>query len=234
MLKAVILSLVLVSGVPWGTYLGYKWYVHHLQQDDKYILKAIVTKPEGYHTLPSAFFSEKLGLSIDKPINLYRFPLDQAEARLKAFHVFKKVRISRIPPSSLLIEYELRNPQFLLQTLSNTAIDQEGTVFPYYPFFSPKKLPELRLSKDVAWGDRVDISIPLKLIESLSNVKAIDVSKMDLDSLGEQEVVLKWGKGYVRLKKEHLGNIKYLNEAPSKKELIDARIEKQLIIKELE
>lgn len=234
MLKAVIVSLVLVSGLPWGAYFGYKMYKHHLQHDDKYILKAIVTKSEGYNVLPSAFFSEKLGLAIDKPVNLYQFSLDQGEARLKAFHVFKKVKISRIPPSSLLIEYELKNPQFLLATLSNTAIDHEGNVFPYYPFFTPKKLPELRLSHDVAWGDKIDVSIPLKLIEALPGVKSIDISKMDLDSLGEQEVVLRWGKGYVRLKKEHLDNVKYLKEAPIKKTLIDARIEKQLIIKDLE
>ncbi len=234
MLKAIVLSIVLVSGIPWGSYLGYNMYKRHLENDNKYILKAIVTKPEGYNILPSAFFSEKLGLAIDKPINLYSFPLKQGEERLMAFHVFKKVKISRIPPSSLLIEYELRNPQFLLATLSNTAIDQEGALFPYYPFFTPKKLPELRLNGDIKWGDKVDISIPLKLIEALPNVKAIDLSKMDLDSLGEREVILKWGKGYVRLKSEYLDNIKYLKEPPVKKELIDARIAKQLIIKELE
>lgn len=234
MLKAVVLSLVLISGVPWGSYFAYKMYKSHLEQDNRYILKAIVTKSDGYNVLPSAFFSEKLGLSIDRPINLYSFPISKAEERLMAFHVFKKVKISRIPPSSLLIEYELRNPQFLLATLSNTAVDAEGIVFPYYPFFTPKKLPELRLNGDIKWGDKLDVAIPLKLLEEMPRVTGIDLSKMDLDSLGEREIALKWGKGYVRLKSENLDNVKYLKEPPQKRELIDARIPKQLIIKELE
>lgn len=234
MLRTALLSIAVVSGIPWGVYLGYKQYLSHIQADNHYILKAIVAKSHGYNLLPSAFFSEYLGLAIDKPINLYRYPIENGEERLLSLHAFKKVHLSRIPPSTLLIEYELRTPMFLLSTLSNTAVDSEGHVFPYFPFFTPKKLPELRVSEDVKWGDKIDVAIPLKLTEALPNLKGIDLSKKDLDSLGEREVVLKWGKGFVRLKSEHLDNIRHLKDVPLKKELIDARIPNQLIIKGLE
>lgn len=234
MLKKILLSIAIISGIPWAIYFGYLYYQNKLENDSSYIIRACVAKTEGPYRVPCALLSEYMGLSIDKPMNLYRYPIKAAEARLAQTHVFKSVKVKRLPPSSLLIEYELRKPVFLSATESNTAIDEEGMAFPYYPFYSPKKLPELILAGSITWGTKTDVSLPLLFLSQLKSLKLCDLSRMELDSLGEREIILKASKAYFRLKPDHLENIQYLKDFLGFKGVVDARIPNNLIVRELE
>lgn len=237
-MRALLVSIALVSGIPWGAYVAYELYQHKLEQDSRYTLKALVCKCLTPLSLPHVLFSEYLGLSVDRPINLYKVPLKKGEKSLMELHVFKKVSLKRIPPSTLMIEYELKKPLFLLSGLSNTAIDQEGYVFPYYPFFSPKKLPELKVDKSVKWGDKLDMTQVIAILEKVKELKyplkLIDLTHAKSDSLGEREIVLKLGKAFVRISPDHLEALTLLSDVTLGQEIVEARIPNQLIIKPLE
>ncbi len=237
-MRALLISLALISGIPWSVYFGFEYLKSKQENDPKYTILALVCKCRSPLSLPNALFSEYLGLSVDKPTNLYKFPLKKGEEHLNNLHVFKNVELKRIPPSTLLVEYELRRPLFLMAGLSNTAIDEEGVVFPYYPFFSPKKLPEIRLSSQVKWGDKVDMSEVLPILKKMKELdlplKGLDLSHTASDSLGEREMVLKIGKSFVRLNPYDVHALEYLKKINISQDIIEARIPNQLIIKPLE
>jgi hypothetical protein len=103
----------------------------------------------------------------------------------------------------LFIDYTAREPLAWLFDYENTAIDEEGYLFPVSPFFTPKNLPEIYLgcapfsNWHIAPSDK-KLHLAFKLLTLLSapaykdlfKVRRIDVSHAFASSYGSREIVL--------------------------------------------
>jgi len=183
------------------SYSFYKKSVHKKLYDEKYQIRAIVQTGLEKEALKTAYLAEILGLSTDKPPQLYSIDLKLAEKTLLNSPLIAKAKVKRLPPATLYIDYEVRKPVALLADFKNTAVDREGALFPVEPFFSPKNLPELYLGVPEFTGWQVEdqnFQLALNVIEFLESapwkeglrIKRIDVSKASAPSLGQREIVL--------------------------------------------
>jgi hypothetical protein len=200
--KKIILSILLVSGSAWGCWGIYFYYGNARSYNPKYHILAILQTGPEKEALRTNFLAELLHLSVDRPVNLYQFPLNRGEEALLSFPLIKKASLKRIPPGTLYIDYEIRKPIVFLGDFTNTAMDEEGYLLPFKPFYSPKNLPELVLGlhgETSRWGEKVqseevqlafDIrKVFSQVLEGMALLK-IDVSRMKAPSLGERQVIV--------------------------------------------
>lgn len=196
------LSVVLVSGSLWGAFGVYQAFLSSRADDPKYRIRGIVQTGSEKEALKTSFLVELLQLSSDRNHNLYRFDLNEAKNRLLSFPLIKEANLKRIPPQTLFLDYKIRKPIAYLVDRTNTAFDEEFTLIPVRPFFSPKRLPKVYWgfsSEDaLAWGDRLD-GPKTKLIQQLleafgenleEEISLIDLSAAFLDSLGQRKLVV--------------------------------------------
>lgn len=203
-LKFVLLSIFLISGVPTLAYLNYQNYLEVAAKDPAYSIRAIVQSGELKEALPTQFFAEALELSIDQPSNLVELDLEQAQKKLRAYPFIEKVKLKKIMPDTLHIDYKVKRPIAKLLDFSNTVMDQEGSTFPLLPYFSPKSLPKVYLGifeqdpgKQVDPGkylSRRSVKTVLHLLR-LAKRHDITLNSIDLSStftpiLGKREIVL--------------------------------------------
>lgn len=221
----IFFSTLLVSG---SAFMGWQYYLHLRDvrlNDDQYQIVAIVQKTSQKESLKTMYLAELLGLSIDKPVNLYQFDIEEGEQKLKAFPLIKTAAIKKIRPGTLFIDYEIRIPVAYLENYSNTVVDEEGYLFPFSPFFTPKNLPAffLPLDEEVHWGDCLGkhegLNLAFKVLEKWENLKLyqvhmkrLDVSRAFKESLGQRQIVLvleehradaKGLQTYLRLNPDH-------------------------------
>lgn len=169
----------------------------------QYNIVAILQTTSDKEKLKTVYLAELLKLSVDQPTNLFRFNTKEAQKILLSSPLITFARVKKIPPGTIYIDYTLRKPIAYLTDISNTVVDREGVAFPFKPFFTPKKLPEifLGLSEPIFWGKPVkDIKFKLALYlidlinENLSKegltLLKVDVSKALSDSYGQREVVV--------------------------------------------
>lgn len=200
----ILLSTFLISG---SAGLGIFFYQHLNKQkkkDSKYNIIAIVQSAIGSENIKTAYLSEILDLSIDKPKNLFAFSLQDAEKKLSNFPLIKSASINKLSPGTLFISYTIRSPRAYLGDFSNTAISEDGMLIPFKPFFSPKKLPIIFFGFDIfenkskIWGTYIDeqrfqvaCSI-LKAFETVPNlhIEHIDLSRMTSESYGKREIIV--------------------------------------------
>lgn len=194
----IFLSVLAVSG---SATFGWLYYLHWkgaLQTSSKYPIKIIVQTTPQTHFLESDFFAEVLGLSTDHPVNLYAFNAAEGEKILRRHPLIKNVRIEKIPPETIHIEYEMRSPIAFIADFVNVAVDQEGIMIPFYPFFTPKKLPKLYLGLEAAvWGQPLETEsyqACLKILRHCQDheieVRSLDTSRMFAPSYGEREIIV--------------------------------------------
>ncbi len=157
--------------------------------------------------LHSDCLMEVLELSSDRPEKFSSFDVVAAQRKLDNFPIIAKAVVKKIPPNMVYIDYSLRKPLFAVADFSNAVLDGEGALFPVRPFFSPKKLTEVRFGQDglkesgaldfgaILKGRYVDLTF--SLLEFLGSkgkdlffVKTIDVSAAFSERLGKREVVL--------------------------------------------
>lgn len=143
--------------------------------------------------LPTTYLAEILQLSSDQPTLFSEFDFKQGKQKLLQTFAIKEATIRKIKSGILLIDYQLRTPIALLGGYANTAIDQEGVLFPLLPAYFPQKLPLLFLPlENPKWGDCVQFD------HKLLNEKGI----IQIDLTHPREVILKMeGGDYVRLEK---------------------------------
>ena len=122
--------------------------------------------------------------------------------------------LKKIPPNTLYIEYETREPIAFLDDVKNTAVDSRGFLFPYKPFFTPQRLPKIYIGiSDVEegisglekgselWGEslpgyRIDMAFKIfKLLKQYGNSYEIEVIKIDTSkafalSFGQREIIV--------------------------------------------
>jgi hypothetical protein len=113
--------------------------------DARYVVRAIVQTGPEREALKTGYLAVLLKLSIDVPTNLFAFDVKRGEERLLSSPLIARAKIDKVPPHTLLIDYEVRKPVAWLKDYQNVAIDKEGYLFPVAPFLSPKRLPELYL-----------------------------------------------------------------------------------------
>lgn len=212
----IALSVLLISGITSASMTYYRYIQNKRLSDPKFRIMAIAqTSSDGEH-LKTGYLAELLGLSVDRPVSLLSFPTRKAETVLRLNPLFKDVHVSKIKPGTLLVEYHLRKPIAFLGDYANTALDAEGYLFPFHPFYTPKKLPEILLGSltgeeigDLIWGSRVKGPRSLLALEvyrtALSqfaaeplSLKRIDVSRAHSLSYGQRQIVMIFEERLIR------------------------------------
>lgn len=204
-LVGIFLSTLLISGVSWMGWLYYIQLKEARRQDNQYKVIAIAQSCSSKECLKTVYLAELLGLSIDYPVNLYQIDTRAAENKLLGSTLVKDVSIKKIRPGTLFVEYTMRKPMAFLGDYSNTAIDQEGYLFPFSPFFTPKKLPFIYLGLDEVkkkWGDKFignpEMQLAIEVLTIIqegikpghTNINLIDVSQAFSESYGLREIVV--------------------------------------------
>ncbi len=181
---------------------------------ERYRIAALVQTGPEREALKTTYLAELLGLSTDRPVNLYAMDTTKAEKALLASPLIVKASVERQAPATLYVDYEVRKPVAWLADYRNIALDQEGFLFPMTPFFSPQEMPEIYLGlpsfgapEDSFGREGGRWKSPLKnryialafevlrLLEGSSwkdglKVKRIDVSNAFAPTLGRREIVL--------------------------------------------
>ncbi|MGK5595151.1 MAG: cell division protein FtsQ/DivIB [Parachlamydiaceae bacterium] len=199
----ITLSVVFISGGAWSTWLIYCKFFDIRASDARFNVVAIVQTGPEREALKTSFLAELLDLSVDQQKNIYQFSLKEAQERLERHPIIKQAIVKRVPPGTLYIDYSVRQPIAYLGDYSNSAVDEEGALFPFSPFFSPKRLPELYLdlTPPLNWGDvlkheKFDLALELLNIYSNSLLKnhfdlcSIDVASAFAEKLGHQQIVI--------------------------------------------
>lgn len=205
-LKRAILSIVLSTFLLSGSCLLSLLYYQHIREkqrrDPAYQIVAIVQTSPDSEGLKTAHLAELLGLSVDHPRNLYSFSTKEAVQNLLQLPVIKEAHIRKIRPGVIHVDYTLRKPIAYFADYANTAIDAEGVLFPFKPFFTPKRLPEIYTGEEVEgiWGATVNskgkklafdlLSLAPDYCDEMSSISRIDVSKAFALSDGQRQIVI--------------------------------------------
>lgn len=201
----ILVSTLLISG---SAFMSWLYYLHVRERrlhDDQYRIVALIQSTPQADSLKSVYLAELLDLSLDRPINLYQFNAQEAAQSLLNHPLIKAVTIKKILPGSLYIYYEMRTPFAYVGDLANTAIDEEGYLFPFRPFFTPKHLPKLYLGlerEECKWGsyvkDLASVQLAFDLLyqfrrqlhEDQFYLKQLDVAQSQADSYGQRQIVM--------------------------------------------
>ena len=202
-LLMIILSVCLISGSCLLLVLYYKFMKERQSSDPSYLIVAVVQTHSDAEGLKTAYLTELLGLSIDRPGNLFSFNAKEAREKLLNVSIIKDAHIAKIRPGTIHVDYSLRKPIAFFADFTNTAIDAEGVLFPLKPFFTPKYLPEIYTGMPLpstAWGTKVSskeielafalIALAPKYCDDYSTVRRIDVSRAFSQNNGERQIVL--------------------------------------------
>lgn len=214
-LRKALLIIALSTLTISGSCYAVLHYVKHLREkqrnDPAYNIVAIVQTSPHAQGLKTSYLAEVLGLSADRPGNLFQFSSVEGGRKLLESPVIKSATVRKIRPGTLHIDYELRKPIAYCGDYLNMAIDADGVVFPINPFFTPKLLPEIRLGdgfscnsskgKEVVWGGVVEgaakeLAFTLleevpKALEQGTVLLGIDVSRAFAPSDGQREIILR-------------------------------------------
>jgi hypothetical protein len=222
-----LVAIVTMGLGPFLFFGGKKAYHDHQEarkQNDRYLITSIIQTGLDQKALKTDYLASLLGLSKDNPANLYAFDLEEGEKKLLSCPVIREAFLKRIPPDTLYVDYTLRQPLAIVSDFENTAVDEEGRLFPFSPFFSPKNLPEVRfgLTEFAGWDKPLSgFPLILKMIPLLEHhgltPLLIDVGQHEASSLGKRQVILHLENHLLRLTPDEypqqLGNyLEFLSE----------------------
>lgn len=203
----IFLSVFLISGSAWISFFIYSGFFNFRSSDTRFSIVALVQTGPEKEALNTSYLAELLELSIDKPKNLYQIDLKENQKKLLENSLFKSCFLKRIPPGTLYINYSIRKPYIFLADFRNTAVDQEGYLFPFAPFFSPKKLPSLYLGtlSSIKWGEKCPIeswTLAQEILQEGTRVAEfhgldltfVDLSGVFTESFGSRQIILTFEK----------------------------------------
>ncbi len=178
-----------------GAYITYLSTKHVQATHATSMIEAVVQTAAAYAPLQTTYFAEVLELSQDRPANFAHFDLDEAYERLMATQVIRKALIKKIKPNILYIDYALRKPIAFLGDYTNTAIDADGNLFPYLPFYSPRLLPYVYVGEKAPpnpWGERVEVRSVNAILSRFEpgEVEQIDLAQSEAESGGKRQIVV--------------------------------------------
>ncbi len=199
----IIGSMIIISGSSfWGYYQHKQWKAKQFT-DDKYNIKYINQRSLSDNVLDTQYLAEIIGLSLDNKENFYKFDIDNAKEKLNNSSHIKHAEIKKEGPDSIYIEYLTKDPIAKIHDVENYAMDAEGNVFLYEPFFKNLNIPKiffgnLNTLQDVnkLEGKNIDLAVKLLKLLSLKEIKEsfkinlIDMSKTFNDSYGKREIVI--------------------------------------------
>lgn len=199
----IFFSAIILNALAFGFIRGYQYWKRTCTIDYRVPIKAIVQTGPQKEALKTSYLAELLGLSIDEPVLSSDFDLKKGRESLLSSPVIKEAEIKFKEPGILFVDYTIRQPICFLHDYDNIALDSEKVPFPFLPFFTPKKLPEiyLGLEEEIVWntpiaGEKIDLAFDLlnilkgPIVCDLFNVKRIDVSLAFEKSFGRREIVL--------------------------------------------
>lgn len=202
----ILLPLGMIAGLVFTVVFLYFRYTQERSQDSRYNIVAVVQCCQQGEGVRTSLLTELLQLSIDAPTNLYSLNTDQAQQLLLNCPVFLHSEIKKIMPGTLYIEYSLRKPIAYLHDYSNTAIDEQGMLLPFNPFYTPKNIPELIVGFEFpestpVWGTILEgqkAQLAFSLLKAFDqhfaidscSIHRIDISKAFLSSCGQREIVV--------------------------------------------
>lgn len=201
----VVFSSICFSGGTAAALLFYCYVKHLHATNDTSVIQAVIQTSGQYAPLQTTYLAEVLELSRDKPINLSQLDLKAAHERLLATHVIQEALLKKIKPNYLYIDYQIRQPVAFLGDYTNTALDREGKFFPFLPFYSPRKLPEVYLGTSAhsnPWGANLEPKQLCLAIDILGHfkegeVKRLDLSQIEDPSAGRRQIVVVLEKGLI-------------------------------------
>lgn len=210
-----IIGSVLVITGPSYTYFKYRLKQQvAMAQDPHYLIRSLIQTGPQKEVLKTEYLAELLGLSADAPPNALFFNLESAKEALLRSPLISRAEVKLIKPSTLYVDYTVRQPLAWLEDFENLAIDREGYPFPFRPFFSPKNLPGLYFGIPAFGTASSDTDLPVAQwgralsgkyaelatqllsivtepqVADLFNVQRIDVSNAFAESYGTREIVL--------------------------------------------
>jgi hypothetical protein len=205
-LLIIVISTLLISGTTFGAVLYYRHFREMQRNDPSYHIVAVVQTSPHVEGLKTSYLAELMGLSVDQPRNLFQFRTSDAVKQLLASPVIKEATVRKIRPGTVHVDYVARKPIAYLGDYVNAALDSERTVFPFKPFYSPKRLPELYLGEGsspasaLQWGEKIggkEIELAYQLLDEVpaylperETLLRIDVSHAFAQSDGQREIVL--------------------------------------------
>jgi hypothetical protein len=213
--KAILWIVVSTFFISTSSYHLIKYYFYSYRSKEgnaeQKVAYIVQTGPQK-EALHSDFLAERIGLSSDQPIGLSVFDVTAATEKLKSSPVISSAVVSKIKPNIAYIDYTVRQPVAWLYDYLNVAIDKEGYLFPVYPFFSPKNLPEIYLGlkpfgeeglpelSALGWGHPlkgkyIELAFSvLTLLQEHGNdlfmIKRIDVSHAFASTYGQREIIV--------------------------------------------
>lgn len=200
----ILLSTLCISG---SALMGWLYYLHrreHKFNDDQYRIAALVQNTPQADGLKTVYLAELLDLSLDRPVNLYQFNIKDAQQTLLNHPIIKDASVKKILPGTLYVNYSMRTPLAFVGDFANTAIDEEGYLFPFRPFFTPKRLPTIYFgfnTEECKWGSCLKSLIPVQAAFNLLRdfeclekehlyLKQLDVTRIQADSYGQRQIVM--------------------------------------------
>ena len=204
-------STFVISG---SFHFGLNYFIHRKylpsNKPSDFISFLIQTGPQK-EVLRTEYLCQLMDLSKDKPKKVSSFDVKIAEKKLLTSPLIQEANVKVIKPSSVYVDYTVRQPVAKIHDFENLAIDKEGYPIPMYPFFPPKNLPEIFLGAEcfpeclegkllIDWGKPIEgalAEISLDLLQKLQpfakdlfKIRRIDVSKALDESLGKREIVV--------------------------------------------
>jgi hypothetical protein len=208
---SILYSMITVTSIASIALFIYLYILKQRENDPSYNIEIIIQTGPKKEALSSAYLAELMHLAGDEKTNLYKFRTSRAEKQLLTSPLIKKAKVKKIFPDTVFVDYTARLPMALLYDYPNTAVDEEGFIFPISPFFTPKKLPEVYLglmpfgytedefgAKGGNWNESIkgsEANLAFNIINLFSEHKDIELLRVDVsnafsDSWGRREVVL--------------------------------------------
>jgi hypothetical protein len=206
--RTAFLWILLITGFFTGSTAVGLFYYRHVKklryQQPQYNIVALIQTTPDKELLKTIYLAELLNLSADQPTNLFRFIAKEAQRKLKRCPLMTEVKVKKILPGTVYVDYKLRKPSAYLLDYTNTVLDQEAVAFPFKPFFTPKKLPEIYLGmmeETITWGQPIQgikSKLALYLIDLITencctantHLTRVDVSHALADSCGQRQIVV--------------------------------------------
>lgn len=188
-LTVIVVSLFCVTG-------GVTYFVKKAKQkrqvNRSHFIESIVQTSPQKEALKTTYLAELMGLAIDRPQSAQTFNVIKAKEALLKSHVIKEAHVHLLFPHTLYVDYTVRQPVALLDNYENIAFDEEGALFPFHPFFPPKKLPLVYFRESFPISKKeLDLALLLlKLLHDTLPVVRMDLSRIGATSYGRREIVL--------------------------------------------
>lgn len=231
-------SMLVLTG---STYKGVRWYRDdQLKQKRSYLSRIVQTGPQR-EALKTTYLAELMQVCADHPSSVAFFNPEAARKRLLDSPVIKEARVHVVKPDTIFVDYTVRQPVAWLYDFENIALDEQGYPFPIYPFFTPKKLPQIYLGiGQFFWNQPLadqKAALALKILNFVKTVPLqlvrIDVSSAFETRLGHREVVvIVEERGFTKILRltpknfaqEFSNYLELVEKLPAEPQVIDLRI----------